>query len=272
MIADRRHFITVRLFYIMMPHQNLSYRHDIPTMSRLEHSPGIACLLISHLPIKAERRRYPQLRRRPLVIVEAGSGGDIVLDSSAEAKGVVPEMTLQEALEMCGSATVMQADHKLYCDVDAQIVRALERRFGHVERDGPGRVYVPLDQAAAPYGEAHLVSTLFNAAPTGFNPSAGFGPGRFIAYALASVAPDGGTLRAPIDPLAFLRNCTVALLPLASEKIVMLREAGLKTLGSLADSPYADLQALLGAEARQARSLALGIDPVPSSDALRAAA
>ncbi len=241
-------------------------------MSRLEHSPGIACLLTSHLPVKAERRRYPQLRRRPLVIVEPGAGGDTVLDSSAEAKSVVRGMTLRDALEMCGNATVMQADHKLYCDVDAEIARVLESRFGHVERDGPGRVYVVPDQAPAPYGEAHLVSTLLNAVPTGFKPSVGVGPGRFIAYALASTAPDGGTLRAPADPLAFLRDCPVDLLPLASKKIMRLRESGLKTLGSLADSPYPDLQTLLGAEARLARGLALGIDPVPSSDALRTAA
>lgn len=256
----------------MVSQQILGYQRDIPTMSRFEHSPGIACLLISHLPVKAEIRRYPQLRRRPLVIVEAGSGGDTVLDSSAEAAGVLRGMTLRDALEMCGNATVMQADHRLYCDVDAQIVCALERRFGHVERDGPGRVYVAPGQAAAPYGEAHLVSTLFNAVPTGFNPSVGVGPGRFIAYALASAAPAGGTLRAPIDPLAFLRNCPVDLLPLTSEKIGRLRESGFKTLGSLADSPYADLQALLGAEASLGRDLALGVDPVPFSDALRRAA
>ena len=256
----------------MVSQQILVYQRDIPTMSRFEQRPSVACLLISHLPVKAERRRYPQLRRRPLVIVEPGDGGDTVLDSSAEATGVVRGMTLHDALQMCGNATVMQADHKLYCDVDAEMARALERRFGRVEQDGPGRIYVALDQTAAPYGEAHLVSTLFNAVPTGFKPSVGVGPGRFIAYALASAAPDGGTLRSPIDPLAFLRNCPVALLPLTREKIMRLRESGLKTLGSLADSPHADLQALLGAEARLARDLAFGIDPVPSSETLRSAA
>lgn len=241
-------------------------------MSRFDRRPSIACLLIRHLPVKAERRRYPQLRRRPLVIVEPGDGGDSVLDSSAEATGVVRGMTLHEALEICGNATVMQANHRLYCDVDAEITRALDRRFGHVEKDGPGRVCVALDQAVTPYGEAHLVSTLFNAVPTGFNPSVGVGPGRFIAYALASAAPDGGTLRSPLDPLAFLRSQPVDLLPLASEKIVRLLESGLKTLGSLADLPHADLQALLGTDARLARDLAFGIDPVLSSETLRTAA
>lgn len=206
------------------------------------------------------------------MIVEPGICGDTVVDSSAEAEGVVPGMTLHHALEKCGNSTVMQADYKLYRDVDAQIARALEWRFGRVEQDGPGRAYVCLDRAAAPYGEAHLVSTLFHAVPTGFNPSVGLGQGRFIAYALASAAPDGGTLRSPADPLAFLRNCPVDLLPLNREKIMRLRAFDLSNLGSLADSTYADLQALLGAEARLARGLALGIDHVSSSQALRTAA
>ena len=260
----------------MVSQQTLGSQRDIPamsrSMSRFEHSPRIACLLIRHLPVKAERRRYPQLCGRALVIVEPGADGDRVLDSSAEAEGVVRGMTLHDALEKCGNSTVMQADRRLYCDVDAQITRALERRFGRVGKDGPALLYVALDRAAAPYGEAYLVSTLLNAVPTGFNPSVGVGTGRFIAYALASAAPDGGTLRNPIDPLAFLRSCPVDLLPLNREKIVRLRACGLNTLGSLADSPYADLQALLGTDARLAWDLALGIDHVPSSETLSTAA
>ena len=206
------------------------------------------------------------------MIVEPGAGGDIVLDSSAEAEGVVPGMTLHDALEKCSDSTVMQADHKLYCDVDAHIARALERRFCHIEQDRPGRLYVALDRAAAPYGEAYLASTVLNAVPTGFNPGVGVGPGRFIAYALASAASDGSTLRSPIDPLAFLRNCPVDLLPLNREKITRLRASGLNTLGSLADSTYSDLQTLLGTDAGLTRGLALGVDPIASSEALRSVA
>ena len=241
-------------------------------MSRFEHSPRFACLLMRHLPVKAERSRYPALRRRPLVIVEPGAEGDVVLDNSAEAKGLFRGMTLTEALDTCSNATVMQADHRHYRETGDRIAHALERRFGQVESDGPGRHYVMLARAAAPYGEAHLVSTLLNAVPTGFRPRVGAGPGRFIAYALASAAPDGGTLRSPVDPLAFLGNCPVDLLPLTSEKIARLRASGLNTLGSLADSPYEDLQTLLGTDARLARDLARGIDHVPSSGDLRAAA
>ena len=241
-------------------------------MSQFEHRASIACLLVTNLPVKAERGRYPGLRRRPLVIVERCGGSDIVLDSSSEAEGVSLGMTLPEALKICGNATVMQADQEYYGDADDRIAHALENRFANVERDGLGRAYVQVDGDASPYGEAHLVSTLLNAAPTGFNPRVGVGPGRFISYALAVTAPDGGTLRAPRDPHVFLKDCTVDVLPLPRKDILRLHKSGLYTLGALADVPYAGLQTLLGSDARLVKDLALGIEDTPLPDALQSAA
>ena len=232
----------------------------------------MACLLVTNLPVKAERCRYPVLRRRPLVIVERCGGSDIVLDSSSEAEGVSLGMTLPEALKICGNATVMQADQGYYGDADDRIAHALESRFALVERDGLGRAYVQVDRDASPYGEAHQVSTLLNAAPTGFNPRVGVGPGRFISYALAVTARDGGTLRASRDPLVFLRDCTVDVLPLPRKDILRLHKSGLHTLGDLSDAPYAGLQTLLGSDARLAKELALGIEDTPLPGALQSAA
>ncbi len=242
-------------------------------MYRNEHRPIIACHLVKNLPAKAERSRYPVLRNRPLVVVETGRGpGDIVLDSSPEAEGVVGGMTLNEALGACSRASVLQADHRYYWETDDRMVQALQRRFDLVERDGPGRAYVQDDPRAAPYGEAHLVSTLLNAAPAGYRPRVGVGPGRFISYAMASCAPDGGTLRAPLNPVAFLSDCSVDLLPLSTEKITRLRRSGLHTLGSLTEVPLAYLLTLLEADATLARDLALGIDDKSLSADMRRAA
>ncbi len=238
-----------------------------------EHRPIIACHLVKNLPVKAERSRYPVLRKRPLVVVEPGRGtGDIVLDSSPEAEGVVRGMTLGEALGTCGKSTVVQADHRYYRETDDRMVEALQRRFDHVERDGPGKSYVQVDLRAAPYGEAHLVSTLLNAAPAGYRPRVGVGRGRFISYAMAYCAPDGGTLRAPLNPVTFLSDCPVDLLPLSTEKITRLRRSGLHTLGSLTEVPFAYLLTLLGTDATLARDLGMGIDGTSHSGPLSAAA
>ena len=48
--------------------------------------PLIACMLVTHLPVKAEVRRYTQLRGKPVIIIESYGSKDLVLDSSAEAK------------------------------------------------------------------------------------------------------------------------------------------------------------------------------------------
>ncbi len=56
----------------------------------------IACVLISHLPAKAEQRRHPDLRRRPIIITEESRGKRVVLDSSPEAAGVSAQVALSE--------------------------------------------------------------------------------------------------------------------------------------------------------------------------------
>ena len=236
-------------------------------MPQTKREASIACLLVINLPVKAERCRYPALRRRPLVIVESNASHDVVLDSSPEAEGVSLGMTLPQALEVCSNATVVQADQRYYSQVDDRIADALERRFGAVERAGIGWAYVRIGGASvAPYGEAHLIATLLHAAPTGFNPKVGVGPGRFVAYALAASAPDGGAAKLPDDPLPFLRNCSVDLLPLARGPVRRLHGSGVHTLGALADMPAGQVQALLGTDAERVQDLARGIDfgPVPS--------
>ncbi len=46
---------------------------------------SIACLLITHLPVKAELIRRPELRGEPVVITESYGSKTLVLDSSPEA-------------------------------------------------------------------------------------------------------------------------------------------------------------------------------------------
>ena len=272
-IPDRRHFRLAHTFFTIVVHRNLDDKRGIRKMTQMKHEASIACLLVTNLPVKAERSRYPVLRHKPLVIVEKCGDSDTVLDSSPEAEGIVYGMTLLEALEVCSNATVMQADRRYYRDADDRIADALERRFGNAERAGPGRAYVRADRVSgAPYGEAHLIATLLNVAPTGFNPRVGVGPGKFIAYAMAAIAPDGGAVKAPDDPVVLLRDCSIDLLPVSEEKILRLHNLGVHTLGALADAPLGEVQSSLGADAGPARDLAMGIDARPLPHTTRLAA
>ena len=69
----------------------------------------IACLLVTHLPVKAELKRCPELRGKPVVITESYGSKTLVLDSSPEARGVATGMSLQEATSRCKDAVLLQA-------------------------------------------------------------------------------------------------------------------------------------------------------------------
>lgn len=246
-------------------------------MSQPNPSPAIACLLVTHLPVKAERSRFPALRDRPLVIVEPCAYGDRVLDCSPEAEGVTPGMPLADALDSCSSAVVMQVDASHYADVDDRIAGAVRSRFGAVERDGPGRFCVSFeaapDGAGAPlFGEAQLTASLLQAAPPGFGARVGVAPTRFAAFAVAASARDGAAARAPVDVRRFLRTCSVDLLPLPADRRLHLRRHGIEVLGALADLPLREAQAILGRDATRIVDLSRGIDRDLSPGAAKAAA
>ena len=122
---------------------------------------SIACMLVTHLPVKAEVRRYPQLRGKPVIITESYGSKDLVLDSSPEAKGVTAGMPLAEAMARCKDASLLQADAPHYNQTFNKLVQALELRSPVVERAGLGCVYVGLDGLDLMYGgEARVVASL----------------------------------------------------------------------------------------------------------------
>ena len=229
----------------------------------------IACIRITHLPIKAELRRYPELRRRPVIITESYGSKDLVLDSSSEARGVVSGMSLQEAVSRCKSATLLQADTPYYETVFDGMINSLEQRSPLVEKAELGCAYVGLDGLEAMYGdEARLITSLLQAVPEEFNPRIGVAVGKFPAY-VASVTSSGGrATRVPQDTARFLKDFSVDLLPLSWNSKERLHRFGLHTLGQLASLKVGSVQAQLKspqlkAEGKRAWELANGIDSSP---------
>ena len=221
----------------------------------------IACILITHLPVKAELRRYPELRRRPVIITESYGSKELVLDSSSEARGVVSGMSLQEAVSRCKSATLLQADTPYYETAFDGVISSLEQRSPLVEKAELGCAYVGLDGLEAMYGgEARLISSLLQAVPEEFNPRIGVAEGKFPAY-VASVTSSGGrATRVPRDTAGFLKDFSVNLLPLSWNSKERLHAFGLHTLGQLASLKVGSVQAQLKAEGKKAWELANGID------------
>ena len=165
----------------------------------------IACLLVTHLPVKAERQRYPALRGKPLVIVESCGPGETTLDSSAEARGVTSGMTLPKALSRCPEAILLPADQPYYDEVFGRLADALAMRCPVVERGELGCLYARIEGMAPVYGgEERLIASLLQTAPPVFELRVGVASGKFPAYVSAATSRPGRAVKAPPSTAAFL--------------------------------------------------------------------
>ena len=228
------------------------------------NSSKIACVLVTHLPVKAEMRRYPELRGKPVVITESYGSKDLVLDSSPQARGLAPGMPLQEAMAQCKEAVLLQADCPHYNDAFDNLVRSLEMRSPLVEKAGMGCAYVGLEGLDMMYGgEARVIVSMIQAAPQEFNPRVGVAGGKFPAYVAAATAEGGRATKVPQDVARFLSGLSVNLLPLSWENKTRLQRFGIYTLGQLANLPIGAVQAQLGTQGRRAWELAGGLDSSP---------
>ena len=244
----------------------------------------VACLLITHLAMKAELRRRPQLRGQPVIVTQTHGSQQVVLDSSPEARGVTDGMPLQEALSRCKPAALLEADQPHYQTMFDEVVEALEQRSPLVEKGlenspgnysgknpgkSPGKsasgcIYVGLDGLEAMYGgEARLVTSLLQAVPGDFNPRIGVAGGKFPAYVAAVTTGGGQATKVPKNAAEFLKEFSVDLLPLSWDDKARLHRFSLHTLGQLAGLKVGAIQAQLGPVGKRVWELAQGIDHAP---------
>ena len=220
-----------------------------------------ACVLITHLPIKAELQRYTHLRGKPVIITESFGSKQVVLDRSSEAVGIIAGMPLQEALSRCKGATLLQADQPRYNAVFDQITGVLTQRSPLVEKGELGCIYVGLDGLEEMYGgEARLLASLLQATSQCFSPRIGLGQGKFPAYVAAMASIGGQATKVPQDVAIFLSAFPLDLLPISWDSKHRLHRFGIHSMGQLASLSIGSIQAQLGVEGRKAWELANGID------------
>ena len=236
-------------------------------------SGNVACLLVTHLPVKAERQRYPALRGRPMVIAVRTGLTHVVFSSSPEAHGVEAGMRLGEALARCPGAAVLPADEEYYEDVFGRMADRLEARCPAMERGELGCLYACYDDLTTVYGgEARLIASLLQVAPADFEATVGVAPGRFAARVAAATTAGGRARKVTGSAAHFLSDCPVDLLPISREGKARLRDWGVRSLGHLAAMPPGLVQARLGSEGRYAWELACGLEPSRMEEASLSAA
>jgi len=221
----------------------------------------VACVLITHLPVKAEVQRNSALIDKPVLITTQSSEGTLALDVSRQAKGVSPGMPLQVALSRCKDAVLIEADEPYYHQVFDRIVKTLFDKSPLVEKGELGCTFLDMHGTEGMYGgNEGIIDALLEAAPPDYGPRVGLAESKFLAYLAAVMSRPGQATRVPRDVVGFLKELPVDLLPLSWEERTRLHDFGLFTMGQIASLPVGAMQAQFGTQGRVAWELANGID------------
>ena len=225
---------------------------------------SLACILITHFPIKAELHRNNTLNNKPVIIIEESRKKQIVLDYSMQTSGISIGMSLQEAVSICKDAVLIESSELYYEEIFESIVKNLEIRSPSVEKYSLGHAYVDLNGLEIMYGsEARLITNLIHSIPSSFNPRLGVAESKFPAYLAALNSPSSGSTKAPSNLIPFLDKYSIKLLPISWETKTRLLEFGLSTLSHISKQSLGSIQANFGKEGVQAWELANGIDKRP---------
>ncbi len=224
----------------------------------------IACLFIPHFVVRAEQQREPRLERRPVIVVRSGSQGRTVTDASEDANGIIPGMSLSQAISRCPDATTIPSDPPRYQEAWNHILDGLESSSPLVEDGGLGCVYVDIEGMAHLHGgEENMARALLAAVAPHWGARIGMAPSKFPAYIAATTSAPGKWSRVPEDVPGYLAPFPVDVLPVPGKVIERLHSFGLHALRDVAGLPLSALQAQFGWQGKLAGELANGIDRRP---------
>ena len=222
------------------------------------------CLLVTHLPVKAELQRRPELVGQPLIITNNDSARPVALDVSVEAAGVKAGQTVAEALSRCADAVTLPVDTGYLSEVNDGLLAALWNVVPVVETDGWGVFYLDLTGMENMYGGvAGLAEALLSVGVEWPRPRLGIGLGKFPAYCAAARAQAGMWKRVPADAARWLASLPTSWLPCGVDRIGRLDGFGIRTLGDVAQLPSSSLAEFIGADGIRLWRLAQGIDLAP---------
>ena len=220
-----------------------------------------ACVLITHIRAKAELRRRPELENRAFVIVDRIRAEASVVDLSPPARGILPGMTLQQAMSIQPGLTALDDDEPHYRSAFARLLDSLGHVSDVVEDGGLGEAYVRLDGLERLYdGEAGVVSALLNAVPDYLYPRVGVADSKFPSYAAARTAGPMRAVKAPDDAPTFLAPLPINILPVSAGVKSALHRFGLRLLGDVASTGRTAMFDRFGREGATAWELSTGVD------------
>src|SRR5215472_7620253 len=237
----------------------------------LPHGDDTGCDIL-HVDMDAfyasvELRDRPELTGEP-VIVGGMSGRGVVLSATYEARafGVRSAMPMTRARRLCPQAVVIPPRHGIYSAVSKEVMAIFKAVTPLVEPLSLDEAFLDVAGAARLLGSAATIGQLIRrqvAEQQQITCSVGIAANKFLAK-LASVRckPDGLLVIPADDALKFLHPLPVSALWGVGERTAQaLARLGLRTVGDIAQTPVAALEAELGkAAAAHLHGLAWGRD------------
>ncbi len=216
-----------------------------------------------------EELRQPELKRRPLVLAEAGERSVIQgVNSNARKEGIREGMPLSRARRLCRRIHVMPSDFYHYRGKHLDIVREFGFFSPLVEGSYPGSYFIDVTGTRRLWGPGpdlacRMEKDLY--IKMGLRARVGLASNKLVSR-VASNCIDPGDLSFifPGNEESFLYPLPVDLIPGVGE-VTTSRLAGFNILkiGQLASFPLDMLAAVFGRSAERLLKIAKGMDPAP---------
>lgn len=216
--------------------------------------------------LRCEEARRPDLAGGPTALLTPDSTRRLwQVSPVARREGVLPGMTVSQAIGMCAAIRLVEPDPVHYDERFASLVAALGDLSPAIEPVDLGKVFIGTDGLEGLFGgpEEHIREIQIRM-DTG-SARLGWGRGKFIASAAAIRArPGRPVIVHPGDSGKFLAAQPVSVLPLDPDTHRRLRLLGIRTLGKLAALPEDAVASQFGAQGRRLWRLAAGrsVEPV----------
>jgi protein ImuB len=224
----------------------------------------VVCALVPAFKVEVARLTRPELRERPLIVVDRLERGHaLAVDPGAYELGARPGMTLLQA-SACAREAAIAVDEPARCAaLWEEALDALDAASPLVEDAEPGVAFLEMRGIeGTPRAWLASARAALGAVSAGALPfRLGLAANKFVARAAALVA-DGSIVR-PGAERAFVAPLPLHVLDFADYVVERLSLLGVRTLGDLTALPHGPFVRRFGPEAARGHERAAGLDREP---------
>jgi len=217
-----------------------------------------------------EQRDRPETRGRPVIVGADPRGRGVVSASSYEARrfGVYSAMPIGRAFRLCPEGVFLPVDMDKYAGVSREIMAVLAAFTPLVEPLSIDEAFLDVTASRALHGDGAAIARGIKAqirASVDLPASVGVASNKFVAKVASDLRkPDGLVIVEPGGEAEFLAQLPVSRLwGVGKVTGAVLESMGIRTIGQLALTPAANLDARFGKHGADLLALARGRDDRP---------